>query len=228
MAASHPVPYLAHWRSVPVVFLDFETTGIRPGIDRAVEVGLARFEHGELVTACGSLLNPGIQIPPASIEVHGITDAMVEGKPSVENYFGTAEVAAILAGAQPGAYNASFDRWFVPPWALADWTWPWVDALTLVRVADRYVRGPGRHKLPATCARHGITLANAHRASDDARAAGELFFKLMTELTPEHWGDEPPACIGDLVGWMRVQDAEHWSDFHGWLARQPAREPASP
>jgi len=222
--SAHPVPYLARWDSVPIVVLDFETTGVRPGIDRAVEVGLARFEGGKLVAQLGSLLDPQMPIPPDANRVHGISDADVAGKPLVADFFAREAVAELLGGAQPAAYNASFDRWFVPPWALADWTWPWLDPLTLVRAVDRYARGAGRHKLSAACARHGVTLANAHRADDDARAAGELLFKLMAagDLWPG------PPCLGDLLGWMRKQDALQWSDFNGWLARQPQRETATP
>lgn len=221
------MPFLAPWNAVPIVFVDFETTGIQPGRDRAVEVGLARFEGGKLVGQHGSLLDPGIPIPAEASSVHGITDAMVEGKPSVDTFFAAAETQALLKGGQPGAYNAGFDRWFVPGWALADWTWPWVDTLTLVREIDRYERGAGRHKLGAACKRHGIELAKAHRADDDARAAGELFFKLMAEADRREWFNSK-TCIGDLIGWMRKLDAAHWSDFHGWLARQPSREPAAP
>jgi DNA polymerase III subunit epsilon len=223
VGASHPVPYLARWDSVPIVVLDFETTGIRPGIDRAVEAGLARFEGGKLVRQLGSLLDPQMPIPAEASGIHGIGDADVAGKPLVTEFFARDDVAELLQGAQPAAYNAGFDHWFVPPWALADWTWPWLDALTLVRAVDRYARGDGRHRLSAACARHGVALANAHRADDDARAAGELFFKLMAgDLWPE------PPCLGDLLGWMRQQDALQWSDFNGWLARQPQREAVTP
>lgn len=221
--SSQPLPYLAQWHSVPIAVVDFETTGVRPGIDRAVEVGIARFEGGVLVTQCGSLLDPAMPIPPEATKVNGITDEQVHGMPSVTDFFASAAAREALAGAQPAAYNASFDRWFVPPWALPDWTWPWLDALPLVRVLDRFVRGPGRHKLAAACARHGVQLANAHRAEDDARATGELLIKLVSK----EWPKRPP-CLGELLGWMRQREAEQWIDFQSWLARQPKREEATP
>jgi DNA polymerase-3 subunit epsilon len=220
--SAHPVPYLARWDSVPIVMLDFETTGIRPGLDRAVEVGLARFEGGRLVAQLGSLLDPQMPIPADARRVHGIGDADVAGKPLVTEFFARPDVAELLSGAQPAAYNAGFDRWFVPPWALADWTWPWLDALPLVRVVDRWVRGAGRHRLSTACARHGVALANAHRADDDARAAGELLIKLVSA----QW--VMPPCLGELLGWMRQREAEQWLDFNSWLARQPEREVVTP
>ena len=222
MTAAQPVPYYAPWLTVPFAVIDFETTGLHPGLDRVVEVGTARFEGGKLVGQCGSLIDPAMPIPAEATEIHGITDAMGAGKPALLDFFASSATRALLAGAQPAAYNSGFDRWFCPPAALADWTWPWLDALPLVRVIDRYQRGAGRHKLAVACKRHGVPLANAHRAHDDARAAGELLLKLVPKL----WA-EPPA-LGELLGWMRQREAEQWIDFQGWLARQPAREPATP
>jgi DNA polymerase III epsilon subunit-like protein len=38
--------FLKPWSEVPLVLIDTETTGTRPGTDRAVQVGIARFENG--------------------------------------------------------------------------------------------------------------------------------------------------------------------------------------
>jgi DNA polymerase-3 subunit epsilon len=217
------VPFLERWDAVPIVFLDVETTGLRPGVDRVVEVGIARFVDRRLAAQWGSLIDPGIPIPPEVTAIHGIRDEDVRGKPTLDEFIDSAETKAILAGAQPAAYNGPFDKWFIPPRALQDWTWPWLDTLTLVRSVDRYARGPGRHKLGAACDRHDIRLDSAHRASDDARAAGELLFVLMDRVFPEY--DQP--SIGELLGWMRRREATQWVDFHSWLAKQPPREASS-
>ena len=183
---------------------------------------LALDHRGHLVAESGSRLDPGIPIPEEASLIHGIRDVDVAGAPSVETFFALESTRAVLAGAQPAAYNAPFDRWFVPPWALADWTWPWLDTLTLVRAVDRAVTGPGRHRLEAACARREIKLSVAHRASDDARAAGELFHVLM----PLAFKTRQPS-IGAVLGWMRAQEAHEWERFHTWIARQPKTEAAA-
>lgn len=220
--ASQLVPYHRRWHEVPLVFIDFETTGTQPGIDRVVEVGLARYEGGVCTAQAGSRINPGMPIPAESSAIHGITDADVQGAPTLESFFGRAEIQAVLQHAQPGAYNAPFDKWFCPPWALADWAWPWLDTLVLVAHVDRFAKGQGRHKLGAACARHGVPLENAHSAQADARAAGELFHRLM----PLVFTEKPP-CIGELLGWTRKAEASRWSEFHEWLGRQPPQGVAS-
>jgi DNA polymerase III epsilon subunit-like protein len=216
--ASQPVPFHAKWDAVPLAFIDFETTGVVPGVDQAVEVGIARFEGGRYVAGCGSRLNPGCPIPEAAQAVHGITDADVADMPTLDEYLATALPKALLSNAQPGGYNGSFDRWFMPPSALAQWAWPWLDAMQLVAVVDKFAKGPGRHKLAASCARHGVKLDKAHSAEADARAAGELFHVLL----PKVFKGQPPT-IGDLLYWTRSQEAKRWADFHDWLGRQPAK-----
>ncbi len=215
--ASQPIPWKAPWRTVPIVWLDFETAGLQPGVDRAVEVGLARFEDGRCVDEFGARINPGIPIPEAATAIHGITDADVADALTIEQFFALPEARGILEGAQPAAYNAPFDKWFCPPSALADWTWPWLDTLSIVRHVDRFAKGKGRHKLEASCKRHGVELTAAHSAQADARAAGELFFVLAQRVLADQ-------TMGELLCSMVKRGAEQWADFNAWLGAQPPLE----
>ena len=211
------------WHSVPTIWIDTETTGTNPAHDRAVQVGFARFEGGTCVATLDHLVNPGNKaIPPEATAIHGITDAMVQMAPRVHEVFAQKDVRELLEGAQPAAYNAPFDRHFVPPFG-DDWTWPWLDCLSAIRVLDRFVRGKGRHKLETSCARHGVELPKAHDAGADAKAAGELFYKVMPKLEVVH----SETTLGWLLGWQRHQEAEEWFRFHEWLSRQPPMDGAA-
>ena len=53
------------------------------------------------------LVNPGRPIPQEATDVHKITDDDVKDAPTFEGV--AAEVAAMLAGCVPAAYNAAFD-----------------------------------------------------------------------------------------------------------------------
>src|SRR6478609_747220 len=175
-----------HWDSVPLVVIATETTGKQPGVDRPVSFGLARFENGVFVAGIERLVNPGIPIPAEASEIHGITDAMVASAPALHDAFFQPDVAALLEGAQPAAYNAAYDRHFVPPFG-ERWEWPWLDVLMVIRKQDRFAKGAGRHKLAAACERHGITLTAAHSAGSDAKACGELFYKVGRETFPRRY-----------------------------------------
>jgi DNA polymerase-3 subunit epsilon len=212
---------LAHfhkrWRELPLVVIDTETTGVVPGVDAAVQVGLARFEPEQGCVATKAwIVHPGRAIPAEASAIHGITDEMVTVAPPITSVLLSAEARELWEGVQPVAYNYMFDRAFVPA-AAFDRDWPWLDSLTLVRLVDRFVRGKGRHKLEAACLRHGVTLEKAHDAGADARAAGELLFKLADEAgVPEY--------LGDALKWFELQRAEEWHRFNDWRARQPPME----
>lgn len=203
---------------MPTVWIDTETTGVRPGYDRACQVALVRFEGGREVDAFDALVDPERPIPAESTAVHGILDAMIEAAAAhiIADVFDSPRVVALLEGAQPGAYNAAFDRAMVPPFG-EEPLWPWLDPLTIVRVVDRYVGGKGRHGLSAACARHGVVLEGAHGALPDARAAGELWYKLMPKLEDI----VASKTLGDVLCWQRHQEAEQWHDFNTWRAKQP-------
>jgi DNA polymerase-3 subunit epsilon len=207
------------WDKVPTCWVDFETTGKRPGIDRAVQVALVRFENGKPVAATSTLINPGVPIPAEATSIHGITDEMVDGAPSSHVWFSGDEPRQLLDGAAPGAFNAPFDRHFMPAGALADHTWPWLDSLSMVRFVDRFAPGKGRHKLEAAAARHGVKLEKAHDAASDARAAGELFYLLGQRIfTGDVWS------LGKVLERQRINDIREWSRFCSWILSQPPRE----
>jgi len=64
--------------------LDFESTGVNPGQDRIVEIGLilVELESGVERLAYKKLVNPGMHIPSGAVEIHGINDSDVAKAPS--------------------------------------------------------------------------------------------------------------------------------------------------
>lgn len=219
MSYKPPLPFLKSWQECSYVVIDVETTGLRPGIDGACQVAVARFENGELLESASSLTHPGLPIPAEATAIHGITDEMVSGAPSIDDFFHEERVSRLCVDAQPCGYNSGYDRCFTPAFAF-DHAWPWLDILALVRHVDAYAKGPGRHKLEASCARHGVELKIAHNAEADAIAAGELMFKLIPKVFDGTHDREP---VGDVLYWCRQSANNEWHRFHSWLAKQPER-----
>lgn len=98
-----------------VVFLDLETTGMNPGFDKIIELGLVRCTYAfdrKVILSIDKIYDayedPKRPIPPEITELTGITDSMVEG--AVLDGTMTAQ----LLGGKPlvVAHNASFDRPF--------------------------------------------------------------------------------------------------------------------
>jgi DNA polymerase-3 subunit epsilon len=169
----------ANWAELPIVLVDVETTGRDPSADRIVEVGMAFARNGEIVERRNWLVNPGRPIPTEASEVHKITDDDVRDAPRFEAV--ASEILTALLGCVPAAYNASFDRAFLkseldraairpgeklPPALERDVEW--IDPLVWARELQSEERS---RALSDVAARLGISLQNAHRASDDAEAA---------------------------------------------------------
>jgi DNA polymerase III epsilon subunit-like protein len=198
------------WHRVPLASLDFETTGIDPHHDRVLSYALLD-ESGVEFTG---LVNPGVPIPPASAEVHGITEAMLAGAPSsAEGLAGVVDWVQSLVERQVAlvVFNASYDLTMLRAEAarlgLAQPDW------SLLLVVDPFVvdwgieRGSrGQRRLIDVAAYYGVPLDNAHDATCDARAARDV----AVELGARH----PHVGTSTLVELMAVQ--------RGWFADRAA------
>lgn len=58
----------------PLIIFDLETTGTNTDTDLIIEIAYERYASDGNVAKWRSLINPGIPIPPDSIEIHHITD----------------------------------------------------------------------------------------------------------------------------------------------------------
>jgi DNA polymerase-3 subunit epsilon len=87
----------------PLVFLDAESTGVQPHIDRLIELGLCKVWPHAAAERYVVRFHPGIPIPPASTAVHGLRDADVAGYPPFAQHAGS--LASWLAGCDLGGFG---------------------------------------------------------------------------------------------------------------------------
>lgn len=211
------------WTLHDLVVIDFETCGLLPS-DGAVEVACARFESGLLVEVFETLLNPGKPIPESATAIHGIRDEHVAGKPTLIDV--ADRIAHVCRDAVPCAYSAPFDRGFLHASITGtdcpafDQAQLWMDPLVIVRKADRFVGGKGRHTLTATAKRWGVELDGAHRAKSDAIATGQLLYRMLER------GAVKPCPLGKMLDAIEKMRAEQDADRDAWIAKQPPRESA--
>jgi DNA polymerase III subunit epsilon len=173
------------WVDCTIAFIDVETTGRDPAVDRIVEMGIVIGRAGDIVERHSWLFNPGRPIPKEISDIHGITDADVADKPAFAEV--APELLARLAEAIPAAYNATFDRAFflseleragirpqAPPPAVRREV-DWVDPLTFAR---ELYKDEDSRALGDMATRLGIELVKAHRATDDAEAALRVLYAI--------------------------------------------------
>jgi DNA polymerase III subunit epsilon len=90
------------------IFIDLETTGLNPNLDRICQIGIIKADGSEFNT----LVNPEISINPSSTEIHGITNEMVKDSPRFRDL--AEELTHILKDADVFvAYNFQFDFQFL-------------------------------------------------------------------------------------------------------------------
>lgn len=163
----------------PIAVIDFETTGLSPGYDRAVELSIVRVEPGgrNATLVLDTLINPRRRV--AATDIHGITDAMVSGAPEFKDILPAVQSA--LSGCVVGAYNAYFDMRFLTAEAEqagASMNLPYFCLMYL-----RSVIGVGsRCRLDVACQTHGVRLHDAHRSARDAMATAGLIPDYLTAM----------------------------------------------
>jgi DNA polymerase III subunit epsilon len=180
---------------LPIVAIDTETTGRDPATDRVVEVACVRWERGEITLRKSWLVNPGRAIPKEAFDVHGISDEAVKDAPGFAAI--VPELLEAMSGAIPLAYNAEFDRKMLtselarlaatptPPPAFQK-NVEWIDPLVWARELQKLEKS---RALGEVAARLGIEISQAHRATDDAEAALNVFVRFQDDTRlPKSYG----------------------------------------
>lgn len=164
-----------------LAFIDVETTGANPVVDRITEVAVIRVEGGQVVARWESLVNPGIPIPPTIQRVTGITNAMVAEAPAFPAL--AESLQAILAGCVFVAHNARFDYGFIKN-ELQRWGRDFdAPVLCTVKLSRALYPEHHRHGLDALIERHGFRCAARHRAMGDTEVLWS-FAQLISQNFP--------------------------------------------
>jgi len=175
------------------VVIDLETTGLSVDQgDRVIEIGAVRVDDGETHTF-DALVDPGRPIPLAGIQIHHITDELVEGQPSFADLWPA--LHPLLEGAVLVAHSASTDLGFLQEECRRAALQPLqpavvVDTLLLART----VFGLSHCSLGALAARIGVPHSTPHRALCDAQATWHVYRAMLDALDP----DSTPT-VGELL-----------------------------
>lgn len=201
------------WKKSKLAVVDFETTGLNPETDRIIEYGIVLFDHGFVEHVASGFINPQTPIPEAATKVNGITNEMVKDAKTFYQLSDT--LIKLLNGKIMVAYNAKFDRPFLHyEFARTDKNVKlismWIDPLMWVRHLYKYEKSK---KLTDICKLLKIEIGNAHRASNDAEAAGKLLYKLADKL---------PDDYDKLIERQIVLKIQQEEDYRKWKEKQHA------
>ena len=89
----------------PIAFFDIETTGLKIAIDRIVEISILKvFPNGNKESKTW-LINPTIDIPTETTEIHGISNDRVAMEPTFEKL--APEILKLLENCDLAGYNSN-------------------------------------------------------------------------------------------------------------------------
>ena len=209
------------WAQNPIAVFDLETTGLDHRESRIVTACAALIDsNGQVIgNDLEWLANPGIPIPVEASSVHGITNeiALARGR-DLRDVVG--EIVSTLrgyfdSGIPVVAYNAPYDFTilrnhaqlfgFDLPQTLA----PIIDPLVIDKKLDKY--RSGKRRLEIVASHYGVKLNDAHNATADAVAAGQI-----AQALAKKFARELPETAQELhelqVGWSKESDLS-FADF---------------
>lgn len=167
------------------LFLDTETTGVR---STAEVIEICLLDHtGEVLL--DSLVRPRYAIPPASTQIHGISNAMVVNAPTWAELW--PQVQAIIENCPIGIYNVDFDlRLLKQSHQHAGLIWPAIqfDPFCIMQIYAQFYgewdlhRNAYRWQSLEKAGRHfNLSLPNSHRAKDDTLLARAVLHQIAKE-----------------------------------------------
>lgn len=217
------------WHKNFMLGFDLETSGIS-------------VENDRIVTACATLINgttgeanthtwlanPGIDIPQAATDVHGITSAYAaehgdDPRAVVETLCDTL-MSQVYKGVPIVGFNLQYDctlldrecrRHGVEPFGdrLVAARGVVIDAFVLDKALDKWRKGS--RKLVDVCAHYGVRIDGAHDASHDATAAARVAYRIA-QRNPRI----AAMPLDELHQFQVKAKAEQARSFREYLAKQ--------
>ena len=159
------------------VVFDIETTGFSAVNDRIIEIGAVKVENGMITEKFSEFVNPERPIPFEIEKLTSINDRMVEDAPNISVIL--PKFMDFCGGSVLVAHNADFDTGFIRHNCEVlglPYDYTYVDTLGIAR---SFLEGLKNYKLDTVVEAMGCTLANHHRAVDDAGATADVFVRFL-------------------------------------------------
>ena len=196
-----------------IVALDIETTGLDPYQDTIIEIGAVRFNERRVEDEFHTLINPRMGIPRFITQLTGISNAMVQSAPYIEDVL--AEFENFVGDAPVLGHNVRFDISFFTPYHLLEFN-EWIDTYSMAAILL-----PGARRYNLSALRQLLKVPNpaTHRALDDAKATVGVYQKLFQKAL-----DMPIDSLAEIV---RLGQEIDWGGHYIFrkLLREKGKQP---
>lgn len=174
-----------HLQDATYVVFDVETTGLSAVYDTIIELSAVKMYKGNVIEEFEQFIDPGHPLSKTTINLTGITDAMVKGSKSEEEVL--AMFREFSEGAILVAHNATFDMGFLNTayqrYNQPEADNPVIDTLELSRLLYPHMKN---HRLNTLAKKFGVNLEHHHRAIYDAEATGHLCWLFLKDAEEQY------------------------------------------
>ncbi|MGI6738495.1 MAG: PolC-type DNA polymerase III [Christensenellales bacterium] len=186
----------------PIVVVDFETTGLNTKIERITEIGAVKIADGRIVDTFSSFVNPEKPLSQEIVNLTGITDAMLKDAPKAGEIL--PEFLEFVGNSPIAAHNAKFDAGMLySELKRLNMRFDGTILDTLAMAQKLYPELP-RYRLGTLCRHLGVSLKNAHRAVNDAKATAKCLLIMLREIS--NMGVETIDDIDNFIkGYVKTQ-----------------------
>lgn len=156
------------------VVLDIETTGFSPKKGgRIIEIAALKYKDGKIDSEFHQYINPELKIPKEIVELTGITDEMVQNKPTIIPVI--KQFAEFLGNSLVIAHNSLFD-WdrYLKFYLFAAGISATNPVSCSATLAKHYFPELKEHKLNVVANYLGIAIEQHHAGWSDTKTLGEI------------------------------------------------------
>ncbi|GAB6990773.1 hypothetical protein JCM16418A_28230 [Paenibacillus pini] len=179
------------------IAIDFETANANRS--SACSLGLVEVRGGIITSEHSWLIDPMQHFDYRNVQIHGITESMVQGMPTFNELWPTIE--PMLLGNHIVAHNASFDMSVLRYCLDGTYTdYPTFQYYCTYLLSKKMLPDMPSYKLNVIAESYNIPL-NHHDALDDARASALILMNLLEQEqhpSPEHLS----VALGCKIGTM--------------------------
>lgn len=175
-----------------LVAVDLETTGLSPLVDKIIEIAAVKISEDGKVSSFHTLINPLIDIPPFTVQFHGLTNEDLKNSPTIKKPL--KEFWEFVGRLPMIAHNSTFDLGYLiksshdfqiefPPLDVFD-SCRWARA-----VYKPLENAPANYKLSTLSEYCGFPLLH-HVAIEDTYACLKIMARIGTLLTDQNQAKE--------------------------------------
>lgn len=160
------------------ISVDIETTGLSPVKDKIIEIGALKVVEGKVIEKFDILIDPRVELPERIVELTGISQDMLTGRPTIEEvlpkFLEFAKDLPLLG------HNIVFDYSFLKTAAAKQKLVFERKGIDTLQIARTLLSDLESKSLEALCQYYGIVNKKHHRAFEDAKATMMLYEKLSS------------------------------------------------